>query len=131
MDKLQAVKDFVISVLGCKCPEEVFRDIRLNRVPESAGGVPLLFDIRVGGRLLIFGVAAEHLKGSDQFAALAAAGCKARDEGGFNRFRLVVVSSGDVVESVLRRQWAELSGLDERMHLHVVAREVTGAFLVG
>lgn len=130
MDKMQAVKDFVIDVLGCKCPEEVFRDMRLDKSPGAAGGVPLLFDIRVGGRLLIFGVAAEHLKGSaTALATLAAAGLKTRDEGGFNRFRLVVVSSGDVLESVPRGQWAELPGLDERMHLHVVAGEDLKEFI--
>ncbi len=120
-DKLQAVKDFVVNVLGCKCPEEVFRDIRLDNVPEPAAGIPLLFEIRVGGRLLIYGVAAEQLGGNEAaLAALAGAGRKTRDENGFNRFRLVVVTVDDFDGATLSRQWAELSCLDGRIHLHVV-----------
>lgn len=130
MDKLQAVRDFVVDVLGCKCPEEVFRDIRLDRTPDPAADIPLLFEIRVGGRLLIFGVAADNLKGSAAaLAVLAAAGCKTRDEGGFNRFRLVVVCEDATAEEVLRRQWAQFPGIDERMHLHVVAREELKEFI--
>ncbi|HEX9024570.1 MAG TPA: hypothetical protein VF799_12100, partial [Geobacteraceae bacterium] len=95
MDKLRAIRDFVVNVLGCRCPEEVFRDIRLNRAPGAVAGVPLLFEIRVGGRLLIFGVSADRLEGpAAPLAGLAAAGRKARDDSGFNRFRLVAVSTG-------------------------------------
>ncbi len=126
---LQAVRDFVVNVLGCGCPEEVLRDIRLNRAPGAVAGVPLLFEIRVGGRLLIFGVSAEHLKGcAAPLAGLAAAGRKTRDDGGFNRFRLVVVCADAAAGTSLLSDWAGLSALDERVHLHVVSHGETSGF---
>ncbi len=127
---LQAVRDFVVNVLGCGCPEEVLRDIRLNRAPGAVAGVPLLFEIRVGGRLLIFGVSAEHLKGcAAPLAGLAEAGRKTRDDSGFNRFRLVAVGADAAAGELLHREWGELSGLDERMHLHVVQKSEAGGFV--
>ncbi len=127
--RLQAVKDFVIHLLGCQCPEEAFRDIRLNRAPDALAGVPLLFEIRVGGRLLIFGVAADHLEGSAAaLASLVAAGAKARDDLRYNRFRLVAVSE-DAAGTLLRQRFAELAGLDDRVHLHVVRMEDIRGFM--
>jgi hypothetical protein len=58
-----AVKEFVVNVLGCKCQEEVFLDIELNRTPDPVGAIPLVFEIRVGGRLIIFGVTDKHIQG--------------------------------------------------------------------
>ncbi len=126
---LQAVRDFVVNVLGCKCPEEVFREIRLDREPGPVGGIPLLFEIRVGGRLLIYGAAADHLRDSGEAVrALAAAGMRVRDDLKFNRFRLVAEAGGNTAGTELRRQFAELAGLDDRVHLHVVAKDEVRGF---
>ena len=122
-----AVKYFVVNVLGCRCPEEVFHEIRLNRAPAPVDDVPLLFDIRVGGRLLIWGVAAGELQGrASPLAALAAAGARTRDDNGFNRFRLVVVSNG-ADGPAPDKSLEALPEHDGRIHLHVVdKRDVEG-----
>jgi len=124
-----AVRDFVVDVLGCRCPEEAFLDIRLNKAPEPVGDVPLLFDIRVGGRLLIFGVASDHLRRPDALAMLVAAGKKTRDNHKFNRFRLVVVTDGAVAGNGLRGDFAVLPMVDDRIHLHVVAKGGVRGFI--
>jgi len=129
--KNDAVRDFVVNVLGCRCPEEVFRDIRLNRSPTPVGDVPLLFDIRVGGRLLVWGVAAGELSGrATSMAALAAAGARTRDDNGFNRFRLMAVTDEPAEMPELHRNFAELAGLDDRMHLHIVEKRQLRELLV-
>jgi hypothetical protein len=118
-----AVKDFAVNVLGCGCPEEVFSSILLNTEPVPVGGVPLAFTIRIGGRLMVLGVAGETLRPQQgQLSTLVAAGMGIRDGEGFNRLRIVVASDDPEIEAVLRPAFARVPGLDERVHLHVVKR---------
>jgi hypothetical protein len=125
-----AVKEFVVKVLGCGCPEEVFLEIKLNKAPDPLGGIPLALDIRVGGRLLIFAVTDQNiLSAGDALAALVVAGRKIRDDMKFNRLRLVVLSDDAACEAILSPRFAQLPGLDERIHLHVVKKELIKGML--
>jgi hypothetical protein len=125
-----AVKDFVVNVLGCGCPEEVFSFILLDTVPGPVGGIPMEFTIRIGGRLMVLGVAGETLcSPQGSLATLVAAGMGIRDGEGFNRLRIVVVSGDPELEALLRPAFAGVLGLDERVHLHVVKRELLDKML--
>ncbi len=125
-----AVKEFVVNVLGCGCPEEVFLDIELNKTPDPVGAIPLVFEIRVGGRLIILGVTDRNILSSDDaLAALVAAATKIRDNMKFNRFRLVVISDDTDCEAILLPRFAQLPGLDDRIHLHVVKKELINGML--
>jgi hypothetical protein len=125
-----AVKEFVVNVLGCGCPEEVFLDIALNKTPDPVGAIPLVFEIRVGGRLFILGVTDRNILSSDDaLAALVAVATKIRDNMKFNRFRLVVISDDTDCEAILLPRFAQLPGLDDRIHLHVVKKELINAML--
>jgi hypothetical protein len=116
-----AVKDFLVNVLGCRCPEEVFLEIGLKTTPEPVGTIPLVFEIHVGGRIIILGVSAEYvLSAPDALAALVAAGTKVRDERKYNRFRLLVLADDPDCEAKLRLCFTQLPGLDDRIHMHVV-----------
>ena len=54
---------------------------------------------------------------------LVAAGRKDRDEKGLNRFRLVLVfDDPEKVRPGAERQFEELRGSDEKVHLHVIGR---------
>ena len=120
-----AIKDFVVNVLGCGCPEEVFSDIRLDTAPGPVGGIDPSFEIRIGGRLMVLGVAGEKVLSSEEsLAALVAAGMGARDGEGFNRVRIVVVSDDPGCEAILRPRFAAIAGIDDRVHLHVVKKEL-------
>jgi hypothetical protein len=119
-----AVRDFLVNVLGCRCPEEVFLDIELNKAPEPVGTIPLDFEIHVGGRIIILGVAAEDvLPAPDSLAALVAAGTKIRDVRKYNRFRLVVLADDPECEAKLRPSFTRLPELDDRIHMHVVNKD--------
>jgi hypothetical protein len=123
-----AVKDFLVNVLGCRCPEEVFLDIELNKSPAPVGTIPLDFEIHVGGRIIILGVAAEYvLSTPDALAALVAAGTKIRNEREYNRFRLVVLADSPDCEAIFRPRFEQLPGVDDRIHMHVV-NKVDGSF---
>jgi hypothetical protein len=125
-----AVKDFVVNVLGCGCPEEVFSFILLDTVPGPVGGIPMEFTIRIGGRLMVLGVAGETLRSQEgSLATLVATGMGIRDGEGFNRLRIVVASDDPELEALLRPAFAGVPGLDERVHLHVVKRELLDKML--
>ena len=58
----------------------------------------------------------------DNLGQLFNAGKKLRDQENFNRFRLVVVSENpEDITPKLRDRFLQLSGLDDRMHLHVLS----------
>lgn len=102
-----AVKDFVVNVLGCGCPEEVFSSILLDIAPGPIGGIPLAFTIRIGGRLMVLGVADEKLRSPQgSLATLVAAGMGLRDGEGFYRLRIVVISDDPELEALLRAAFA-------------------------
>lgn len=81
--------------------------------------------IIIGNRLLVYiaeagsaGCIEEHLP------VLVAAGKKERDEKGLNRFRLVLVADGpEDVRQAAEKQFEELRGSDEMVHLHVISRK--------
>jgi hypothetical protein len=125
-----AVKDFVVNVLGCGCPEEVFSSILLETAPGPVGGIPLDFTIRIGGRLMVLGVAGETLHSPQgSLATLVAAGMGIRDGEGFNRVRIVVIRDDPESETMVRNIFAGVQGLDERVHLHVVKKGIIDKML--
>jgi hypothetical protein len=127
-----AIKDFVVNILGCGCPEEVFLSIELEKTPGLMGGIQPSFVIRIGGRLMVLGVAGENLRPQeDSLATLVAAGMRTRDGEGFNRLRIVVVSDAPDSETMLRPVFERIPGLDDRVHLHVVEKGVIQKMLAG
>ncbi len=117
---------FIRHTLGCTCPEEVFQNIRVaTGLPRTEH--PPYVEITAGDRLL---VRLLEWDGPDpaQLAALLTAGRADRDARGFNRFRLVVATEHPgTLEGVMAEALRCTPDLDDRTHLHVVARdEVTG-----
>lgn len=115
------IKEFVRDVLGCQCPDEVFRDIGVCERPREFEGLTAGVLWRIGGRLLVLIVPTEPGKLSGEvLAELMTAGCRLRDSAGFNRFRLVLATHSDTG----RQRLTELAGqqpiTDEKTHLHVV-----------
>ena len=121
----QAVKEFVQEVLGCTCPNEVFRNINLEKNPSNFADLSRGDLIAIGDKLLVYIVKAsdgEVLAGMLQ--QLFNLGREKRDEGGFNRFRLVVsTSETQSTRETLTRRYEALEDLDERLHLHVIGVE--------
>jgi hypothetical protein len=110
-----AIEHFVRVTLGCRCPDEVFRSMDLERI-SNTDGPTVHRRLIIGNRLLIYVLdcsATESIMTRAAVAALARRGVIERDALGLNRFRLVVVSSH--VEGL----W-NLEPPDDRAHLHVV-----------
>jgi len=127
-----AIKDFAVNILGCACPEEVFSSIRLEEPPMPIGGHKPTFAIRIGGRLMILGFAGEMIRSrDDSLAAIVADGTRMRDRERFNRLRIVVISDDPECEKAIRAGFAAIPGVDDRVHLHVVKKDVIDMMLAG
>jgi hypothetical protein len=125
-----AIKKFAVNVLGCGCSEEVFLSIELEKTPGPMGGIEPSFEIRIGGRLMIIGVACEIVRSpEDSLANFVVAGMEAREGERFNRLRIVVVSDDPDCEVILRPSFERIPGLDDRVHLHVVKKELIDGML--
>lgn len=119
-----AITHFVRGTLGCGCPDEVFDSIAVEPVVPTTDGLPVL-QLLIGSRLLIQLVAPPHdATAAGWIERLATAGRAARDRHGYNRFRLVVVTSaGHALPADLAERFVRLAANDERSHLHVVAQD--------
>lgn len=117
----QAVTRFVREVIGCNCPDEVFRHIEVQRGSSGVKACSADCELRIGGRLLIVVTSEPVATLSLHLAKVIAEGKRARDDSKFNRFRLVVQSGklGQESEQLLRA-FESLSNKDERTHLHVL-----------
>jgi hypothetical protein len=113
------VKDFVRNKLGCDCAEDVFDHIENDR-DFDAGGVLLRNRINIGNRLLVYVAEGDAVTG--RIPALLKAGKSDRDAGGFNRFRLVVVTDDKKLKKTAMDAFKAMPGLDEKVHLHVMEK---------
>ena len=112
---------FVRGTLGCQCPDEVFQSIVIGQERASNNGAPFT-RLLVGDRLLIYVLSASSIDATpDTLAALARQGRTERDDKGYNRFRLVVVSHDPAAQAAAARATFEHAvGDDDKMHLHLV-----------
>lgn len=117
------ITTFAQRILGCGCPEEVFRyiecqsDLKINDLAVKNR-------INIGNRLLIYVAEVnESALVSRILPLLCDAGKKDRDSSGFNRFRLVLAA--DILDDI--KQDAEdifkAINKDEKMHLHVILKK--------
>jgi len=115
----------VRDVLGCACPDEVLRSIAVERGRLIPGLDAEVTQLDVGGRLLVYVVAAAASQPLPTVISAAVdAGVSERDRRGFNRFRLVLAAdSPAALERPARDALAACERRDERVHLHVVSVE--------
>ena len=126
-----AIEHFVRQELGCQCPAAVFRHIVVEDAPDAFGTWPRGRLIGVGERLMILVVRSDDPDALHRLlGGVLQEGRRLRDARGFNRFRLVIVTTrADVMEPSLRKCFERLEGMDTRMHLHVIAPEQVPAML--
>ena len=118
------LKRFVREVVGCTCPDEVFKRVEVKMGSTAIRSCGADYEINVGGRLLI-------VLSSEPVAALSpmllekvmAEGRKARDDGKFNRFRFIVqADKASEAGKELLRAFEGLARKDEKIHLQVIPR---------
>jgi hypothetical protein len=118
------IECFVRGTLGCRCPDEVFRSMTIDRRPATAGRPPLV-RLLVGSRLLIHVVTTPlDVLADGWLEALVDEGRAVRDRHGYNRFRLVIASTATGARlSDLEQRFTQAIGSDDRAHLHVLGSD--------
>jgi hypothetical protein len=119
------IERFIRNELGCQCPDAVFRRIGVENCPEGFGNWPQGRLISAGGRLLILVLHSDEPDVMHRvLGGLLQEGRRLRESRGFNRFRLVIATNcAGLMEPSLRKDFEHLEGMDERLHLHVIAAQ--------
>src|SRR5262245_6039078 len=126
---VSVVTRFVREVMGCNCPDDVFRHIELLRGSSAVKACSVDCELRVGRRLLIVVTSEPVTRLAPFLAEVIAEGKRARDERKLNRFRLVVQTGRTVDDGEkLLRVFESVSDKDERTHLHVLPKDVVPNF---
>lgn len=117
------IKAFTRDILGCDCPEQVFSRIVCEDNIEIDNGLIISHRINIGGRLLIYvSMLGQTGELSSELDKLVNSGEKERNDKGFNRFRLVLVSENpDLIKDDAQKLFEQL-GKDEKIHLHIVSK---------
>jgi hypothetical protein len=118
-----AVVRFIREDLGCGCPDEVLREIRIDRAWRVSDLDAEVVRIDVGGRLLVLVLVVEDPPSglAELVTSAVGAGLDERDRLSFNRLRVVLASphpSG--VRRSADRAFDTSHRPDDRIHLHVV-----------
>jgi hypothetical protein len=125
------VTRFVREVIGCNCPDEVFRHIEIQCGSSAIRACSADSELRVEGRLLIVVTSEPIAKLSTCLAQVFADGIRPRDERKLNHFRLVVQAENPAQErEKILRGFEALAEKDERTHLHVLGRAEVPNFFV-
>ena len=123
MMKNEDIKAFTRDVLGCDCPEQVFNRIICEDSVTTDSGLILPHKINIGDRLLVYvWVSDQTDELSSDLVKLVDSGEKERNDKGFNRFRLVLVSdSPGLIKNDAQKLFEKL-GKDQKIHLNIVNR---------
>jgi hypothetical protein len=119
----EAIKAFTREILGCDCPEEVFDKIVCEEDVKINSELRLSYKINIGDKLLIYILELEQRSElGSELPKLIEAGEKERNDRGFNRFRLVLVSENpDVIQDDAHKLFGQIEK-DEKIHLHIISR---------
>ncbi len=119
----EAIKAFTRDILGCDCPEEVFNKIVCEDDVKIDSILTITHKINIGDRLLIYvSILNQASELGSELPKLVDAGEKERNDKGFNRFRLVLVSENpDIIKDDAHKSFEQL-GKDEKIHLHIINR---------
>jgi len=118
----KAIEEFVRGQLGCNCPAKVFDLIDVVDNPVEFENLPANQLIKIGGILLVLVLQVEVWEPlQSNLESMFKRGIEMRDARRFNRFRLVVATpDADKARRSLEKHFETFSGIDEKIHLHVV-----------
>lgn len=121
----EKITAFVRDVLGCGCPDEVFRKIEISEIELVSAKVTRIV---VGDTLLIYVLPETSDDILEHIGKLVATGKQDRDANGYNRFRLVMPGCADnALEQRVSSVFLESASDDEKLHLHFVKDELLKA----
>ena len=119
----EGIKAFTRDILGCDCPEEVFNKIVCEDDVKIDSEITISHKINIGDRLLIYISILEQISElGSELPKLVDAGEHERNDKGYNRFRLVLVSDNpDIIKDDVQKLFEQIEK-DEKIHLHIINR---------
>ena len=120
----EQVKDFTKNVLGCQCPDDIFKEILIEYRMTLEPNLIIDQILTIGNRLLIFLVKIDNneinfIKGI--LPKLIVFGKTWRDKKNLNRFRLVILTNDRVgIFDILNEFFTDQIGNDDKIHLHIL-----------
>jgi hypothetical protein len=124
MTENKAITEFVRNTLGCNCPEEVFQYIDCRTIVNIDENIAPAYEINIGNRLLIFAAEINEVDSLRYvITKLVRAGINKRDEKKFNRFRLVLLTAGEIDIAEQASEIFSSLNTDEKAHLHVINKD--------
>ena len=122
MNKENMIKSFVINKLGCNCPDEVFNIIKWQKDVQINNDIILNYKINIGNRLLIYIIEIEDYNiMNNNLVKVFMYGIGERNNNGFNRFRLAIISNNvHEISFIAQNVFNNLNIDDQKVHLHVI-----------
>lgn len=117
------LRTFIQATLGCGCPDDVLEWIQCTHSELSQEDDTRITRIDVGGRLLVYVLAASGpvQRVEQALPAVVSAAIVDRSTSCFNRLRVVVaVEDPEEVRARLERSFEGSAPADDKIHLHVV-----------
>lgn len=118
---------FVKDVLGCECPEDVFKIIE-SEFDVVVDNILLKNRINIGNKLLIYIVDGDRNNIDYIIPFLINYGRKERDEKKFNRLRVVLIFEKlDKTKDKLIRIFEDYN-IDDKVHMHLLEKGMVPPF---
>lgn len=117
------IKYFVKNVLGCGCPEDVFKIIE-SEFDVVVDNILLKSKINIGNKLLIYIVEGDLDNISYIIPFLISYGKKERDEKKFNRLRIVLVF--EEIDKIKEKIMSIFNNCnkDDKIHMHLLEKGI-------
>jgi len=120
MSDSHEIKAFVKNILGCRCPDDVFKKILVRRQVLMNGAIPADFIINVGDRLLVTIRRHHPQEVLLNFDKIIDPWRSYRDQNGFNRLRYVIPVSPGKPTLQLINKIERLQNSDGRVNIHLI-----------
>ena len=129
----ELIKKFVKSTLGCKCPDDVFNSIKMEKNVEVKKDLKIDLILTVGNKLLIYIYLSNNLQKTIKVLPnLIQLGKTQRDSYNLNRFRLVIITQKiKTYEKKLNSKFTKLTSRDKKIHLHIISKSAVKDILSG
>ncbi len=119
---LNLIKSFVKDDLGCKCPDNIFFQIKFQKDVKLGYDLKVDRIITIGNRLLIFLFYIKYLEFADKnLDNIIKCGKSWRNDEDLNRFRLVFITTAPKkLEKHISSKFKKIIGKDKKIHLHII-----------
>jgi hypothetical protein len=122
---LELIKSFVKDDLGCKCPDEVFNQIKFQKNVKISIDLEVDRIINIGDKLLIFLFYNKDMEyAKKNLETIIDCGKSWRDDEELNRFRLVFISNTPKkLKQKISSKFEKFIGKDKKIHLHIINKK--------